>query len=117
MTKEELTEALDTAVYSVTFTKKDGTEREMTCTRMFDFLNDYAEFFGYKKPASDKPDDLAGGLIRVWDIDARDWRTVNADTVTKADKLEKFFEELNELSGFLHLVNNVANEASNTIED
>jgi hypothetical protein len=64
----------------VTFTKKDGTEREMHCTLV-----------SSKIPADKQPKSLSesensstsGSAVRVFDTDIGEWRSFRWDSVTK----------------------------------
>lgn len=66
----------------VEFTKADGTRRVMRCTTAPDLLEKYeaveeGEAEGYK-PAPRVP-----GLIRVFDVEKKGWRSYRVDRVTK----------------------------------
>jgi hypothetical protein len=62
-------------VLSVTFEKKDGSERVMKCTLMADKLPPVEVTEG-KATKAENPDVLA-----VWDLEASGWRSFRLDSV------------------------------------
>lgn len=80
MNTTELKKAIgDSKCATVTFTKKNGEQRVMKCTRNMDYLENEL-----KKPAPTgklnyDPDDK--GLVIVWDLEKDNWRSITADTV------------------------------------
>lgn len=71
---EGLLERLSEGTCSVTFTKVDGTERTMKCTKNFDLI------------PSDKVPSGTGtvakqGVISVFDIEANGWRSFRPESV------------------------------------
>jgi len=72
LTKQELSEQLQSGVYNVTFTKVDGTERTMPCTLREDLL-----------PPAKKDDPLSQKKVRavneevmvVFCTDKQEWRS------------------------------------------
>lgn len=67
---------LSSGILHVTFTKADGTQRVMKCTRDPRLLPplEYAEpASGIRKKKS--------GLLSVWDIDKAAWRTLTYDRI------------------------------------
>jgi hypothetical protein len=69
---------LQTGVYEVRFTKKDGTEREMLCTLLPDKL----------PPTKGGTRKLPDHLITVFDLEKNDWRSINTNTLTYFCKVE-----------------------------
>ena len=67
---------LEQSVVEVTFTKKDGTERVMTCTLLEDYL---PETTGAGRSAG-------SDALAVFDVDADGWRSFRWDSI-KAVKL------------------------------
>lgn len=69
-----LRQALALGPVQVTFTKADGTRRDMRATtdeRLFTY-----------QPASDSsPRTEPAGVIRVWDLDNNGWRSIREDRV------------------------------------
>jgi len=61
-------------IITVTFTKKDGTKRDMRCTLINDYLPNQMDI----KEAESKsnPDVLA-----VWDLDKNAWRSFRLDSI------------------------------------
>lgn len=76
MTQVELLKLLAEGVTTVTFTKKDGTERVMKCTRNPNFIP--TEFH----PKTTTPsDEEVSDNIRVFDVEKLGWRSFNFSTV------------------------------------
>ena len=83
---KELNELLHKGAATVTFTKKDGTERVMKCTLSGDYIPpapvaEIVEGAQPKKTKKENPD-----VRTVYDIEARAWRSFRWDSV-------KSFEE------------------------
>lgn len=77
-TQAELNEQLSERVMVVTFDKKDGSERVMTCTKSLDVIpkeNHPGE--GGKTPPEH--------LVNVWDTNAQGWRSFYYDKVKKVE--------------------------------
>lgn len=78
ITKEELLEKLQTESVSVTFTKADGSERTMLCTKM---LNRIPESHHPKTEKAPKLDEngnpIETDLITVYDLEKEGWRSFN----------------------------------------
>lgn len=70
MEKAVLLELLSTSAVSITFTKKDGSERTMLCTRFIDAIP------ADKRPKGDNSTET-GDNIRVFDLEKQDWRSFN----------------------------------------
>lgn len=71
MEKASLMEALGKGVVTVTFTKKDGTERTMRCTRATSYIPiEHA-------PKSDTSKEEVTDNIRVFDVENQGWRSFN----------------------------------------
>lgn len=75
-TKSVLPELLKTCIVSVTFTKKDGTERVMKCTLRPDLLP--PQVVNEDKPAKKKSETS----IAVYDLEINAWRSITYDTVS-----------------------------------
>ena len=77
--KYALKEQLKNGVVTVTFEKKDGTERTMRATLSDNYVPQVlAEYDGQKaKPAKQLNDNVQS----VWDIDAEGWRSFRLDSV------------------------------------
>lgn len=72
---EQLVEVLKDHEVTVTFTKRDGSQREMRCTlnsNLADIPQSYSS-------SSVNPDE---GRVTVWDMDKQGWRSFYVDTVT-----------------------------------
>tara|TARA_B100000989_G_C19131440_1_gene299517 strand:- start:40 stop:327 length:288 start_codon:yes stop_codon:yes gene_type:complete len=74
--EKELIEALQKAVFEITFNKLDGEERIMTCTKITDMIPEGS------RPKTDKK--AKEGTVTVWDLKAQGWRSFRYDRVTKA---------------------------------
>jgi len=78
ITKEELVEKLQTEVVSVTFTKADGTDRTMLCTKL---ISKIPQEFHPKTDKVVKLDEngsvVETDLITVWDVEKTGWRSFN----------------------------------------
>ena len=79
--KYELKQILSNTVSTVVFTKVDGTEREMKCTLLPEYLP--------QKPVVEGQQLLTEGLTRtenpgtlaVWDMESNGWRSFRLDSV------------------------------------
>lgn len=75
ISREQLIEQLtSTKLTTVTFTKKDGSERVMHCTRNMATIP--SEFHPKNSVDVESSDN-----IRVFDLDAQNWRSFNYSTV------------------------------------
>lgn len=79
--KYELKQILSNTVSTVVFTKVDGTEREMKCTLLPEYLPQKPVVEGQQLlteslPRAESPDTLA-----VWDVDAKGWRSFRLDSI------------------------------------
>lgn len=82
ITRDEIKDILSKNVATVTFTKNDGTSRDMICTLREDMLPVVTEQ-AEKTPRKSNPD-----VLPVWDIEKNAWRSFRVDTVEfiKIDK-------------------------------
>lgn len=95
MDKHTLTTALKNDVITLTFVKKNGLTRTMTCTINRDFLRANDEVLGYVEPSSTK--DMSGtDYVIVWDIENEGWRTVNSSTteILKVTSFEDYMKDV-----------------------
>jgi hypothetical protein len=69
---------LKSGIATVTFTKVDGSVRNMRCTLSNDYLP--SEFQGKGSMITE-----AGNVIRVFDLDIREWRSFRVDSVTNVE--------------------------------
>lgn len=78
MFKEDIVAHLVKRTGTITFDKKDGTERVMNCTLMKSLLPEQMDI-------EEKLDgDRANGnpnVLAVWDLDKKDWRSFRIDSV------------------------------------
>jgi hypothetical protein len=66
---------LENNIVKVLFTKKDGSPREMICTRQ----SEYA-------PATTNPRTNSNpSVLTVWDLENAGWRSINKDTITSVE--------------------------------
>ncbi len=62
----------------ITFTKRDGTEREMHCTLVEEAIPQA------KQPKTQtEGSSAAGSAVRVFDVEKQEWRSFRWDSVTK----------------------------------
>ena len=76
-TKETLQSALRTGAHAVTFTKKDGTVREMIAS-----LHDADIPVEAAPKGTGLVSDAADSPLRAYDIANKGWRSINVSTVT-----------------------------------
>ena len=77
-TEKDLTNLLSEGILVVTFNKLDGDERVMTCTKSVKVIPE-----GSLPKNSQTP--KVQGLVTVWDINAKGWRSFKYDRVTKVE--------------------------------
>ena len=82
MNPETLDSILLANVVDLKFVKKDGSTRNMTCTKSFDLLSSFEgrTFLKYQEPKGN-PRNLPPNQLTVWDIDLIGFRTVNCESV------------------------------------
>jgi len=85
ITKEQLMENLNNSEMVITFTKKDGSERVMRCTRAFDSIPEE------KRPKTtndlvEKSTPSNVDLIMVWDLDREGWRSFDYRKILNISK-------------------------------
>lgn len=81
LNKEEILDALHTGICVVTFTKKNGDERVMSCTLNDEFLPEQIDLEEVVQKKTPNPDVLA-----VWDTDIGEWRSFRWDSVKEFKK-------------------------------
>lgn len=84
MTKSALNELLISNVATLQYQKQDGTVREIFCTRCPELLFSFEgkAFLGFWFPKSGPRYNIeATDNLLVWDIEKRDYRTLNAKRV------------------------------------
>lgn len=74
MNRDEMFTTLSTNVCRVVFTKKDGEERDMVCTRQIDRVPLEHRPKGTGRPEPEH-------TIRVYVPEVQGWRSINVDTV------------------------------------
>lgn len=77
MTKDQMLERLRNGRCAVQFTKKDGSVRNMLATLNFDFIPEEKQPKGTGKAQPDN-----SPIIRAFDLDKEEFRSINTDTVT-----------------------------------
>ncbi len=86
ITKAELLEKLQTEEVSVTFTKVDGTERKMLCTKMLVKIPETQHPKAEKAPKLDENGNvIETDLITVYDLEKEGWRSFNFSKVTNVE--------------------------------
>ncbi len=82
ITKDELVEKLLVEEVTITFTKADGTDRTMLCTKQFSKI---PQEFHPKTDKVVKLDEngnvIESDLISVWDLEKKGWRSFNFNKV------------------------------------
>ncbi len=82
ITKDELVEKLLVEEVTITFTKTDGTDRTMLCTKQFSKI---PQEFHPKTDKVVKLDEngnvIESDLISVWDLEKKGWRSFNFSKV------------------------------------
>lgn len=100
MNKEELIDILNNNFVRLTFIKKDGTKREMFCTRDIKLLQENHKRYKYVEPSGKglSYDISKTDYIIVWDVENKGWRTINAATteIICSDYVD-FFEEVRKI--------------------
>jgi hypothetical protein len=69
---------LSESTITVTFTKKDGTNRVMKCTKQQDLIPSEKQ----PKGTGSTP---TGDAVAVFDLDAQDWRSFNTSNITRIE--------------------------------
>lgn len=88
MTTTELKNQIGTAAAVVTFTKKNGEKRVMKCAINKEYLLTNVAETEYVEPTGTASFDAeARGMVRVWDLENKGWRTITADTVETVEIL------------------------------
>lgn len=82
-TEKEIKNLVGNHVCEVTFKKRDGSIRKMTCTANWKWLNrdDVAEYVGFFPPSGKNKKEWKPGQICVFDLDREDWRSFYVETV------------------------------------
>jgi hypothetical protein len=73
MTIEELRELLRSEIVTLSFTKKDGSQREMLCTTMIEHI-----------PQTSNTSVVSKDLVTVWDLENAGWRSFRFDSLISA---------------------------------
>ena len=76
MNKNELMNQLASDVVTITFSKKDGTDRVMKCTRSPNLIPTEHQPKGETQVVTESTDN-----IRVFDVEANGWRSFNFSTL------------------------------------
>jgi hypothetical protein len=77
--KKWLQGLLETSLVHLTFTKKDGTIREMKCTLMDNYIPNVQKDFGEDAPVKSRSKDT----VSFWDIESEGWRSCRYDSITQ----------------------------------
>jgi hypothetical protein len=75
-------EELNKGICEVTFTKKNGEERVMPCTLVFDSIPEE-----YHPKGTGKSSGVSQDTIAVWCINKEGWRSFRVDSVTNFERL------------------------------
>lgn len=71
---EAINKMLQNGVVNVTFTKKDGSERVMRCTKNLSMVSEEKLPKGYDM-------NLSNDVFRVYDLDINEWRSFRYDSI------------------------------------
>lgn len=74
--RESLTSLMKSHIVDVTFVKRDGTHRHMTCTLMSNFL---------PEPDPTYVPRVNDEVLPVWDIDMGEWRSFRLRSILEVD--------------------------------
>ena len=85
-TKEEVISILNANVCNVSFTKRDGTKRDMVCTRKPSMLPKRKEEPSKTGSANPRPENL----VVVFDLDKDAWRSFDIETVLNVEVKEDY---------------------------
>ena len=76
--REWFDDYLAESVVTVHFTKKDGTERVMRCTRNFETIPS-------EKHPKGSLEKTSTDAVRVFDVEIQDWRSFNISNINRID--------------------------------
>jgi hypothetical protein len=79
--KYELKEVLSNTVATVVFTKIDGTERELKCTLLPEYLPQKPVVEGQQLLTEGLPKAENPSTLAVWDMEKNGWRSFRTDSV------------------------------------
>jgi hypothetical protein len=79
--KYELKEILSNTVSTVVFTKVDGTERELKCTLLPEYLPQKPVVEGQQLLTEGLPKAENPSTLAVWDMEKNGWRSFRTDSV------------------------------------
>jgi hypothetical protein len=88
--KNEIRANLYKGFANVTFTKKDGSIREMTCTLMSDHLPERIIDENVRHVPRQENEDV----LAVWDVDNKSWRSFRLDSVTEIKYMYPVFRNV-----------------------
>ena len=77
--KENFRLLLRKTVATVTFTKKDGSERIMKCSLLDEHIGDY----DFKTEGNGRPENES--VIAVWDVENDGWRSITLANIIKIE--------------------------------
>ena len=82
MNQETLDSMLLSNVLELSFIKKDGSTRRMTCTKSYNLLSSFEgrSFLKYQEPKG-PPRKMPLGRIVVWDIESNGFRTISMNNL------------------------------------
>lgn len=83
MTRTEIENVLKNSIVNVTFTKTDGSVRNMKCTLIEEFLPPV--FLDNDEQMEKKTRKQSLDSLAVWDMDKNAWRSFRVDSVTKME--------------------------------
>lgn len=82
MTKSEMSQKLREGVFVVSFTKKNGEIRDMTCTLNQQYMPEQEQPKEGASPRKENPD-----VLPVWDVEKDAWRSFRLDSVIEVREM------------------------------
>lgn len=85
--RENLMSQLHESILTISFTKKDGSERQMLCTLRSDLLPSYDEE-DKRQQSSSKPRPFNESILPVYDLENKGWRSIIITNINSVETVE-----------------------------
>lgn len=85
LSKSEIKDSLSKSIAEITFTKTDGSIREMRCT----LISEYLPQKHIEENVRHVPRKENDNVLAVWDIDNRDWRSFRLNSITNINYINE----------------------------
>ena len=79
LSKSNIQNMLRQGVVNLTFTKTDGSKRDMKCTLMEEFIKPHEK-------KTDREKKVNGDVLSVWDVEKAGWRSFRYDSIISIHK-------------------------------